>query len=455
MKKSQIIVKMINKGESEIVEFKNNFDNETIETLVSFANTKGGKIFIGVTDGGQTTGVKIGNETIQQWINEIKTKTQPSLIPDIEIIELFGKHVAVFDIQEYPVKPVSFKGRYYKRIKNSNHLISIEEVVNLHLKTFNTSWDYYIDTTHSIKDISLEKVNKFIDLTNKNRDVKIVDDPLSVLRKFELLRGDGISQACFLLFMKDISLLSGIEIGRFQTETLIKDGLRIKTDLFTEVEQGLNFIKKHINKKYIITGDAQREERWEYPLDAIREIVINAIVHRDYSKPSDSLIKIFDDRIEFYNPGKLSEGLTVKKLIEGNYISSIRNKQIADVFKESGIIEKYGSGIKRILKSFNISGLKMPQFKEEGEGFLVTVYNTTTQKTTQKNTQKTTQKKNIKHKIIDVIKKDKFATRSSIAETLQISPNTVKEYLAKLKKEMKIKRTGGDKGGFWEIIETN
>ncbi|MFH1540669.1 MAG: RNA-binding domain-containing protein, partial [Elusimicrobiota bacterium] len=260
MKKNQIIVKIIKKGESEIVEFKNNFDNETIETLVAFANTKGGKIFIGVTDGGRIAGAKIGNETTQQWLNEIKTKTQPALIPDVEIVEVSGKCVVVFDIQEYPVKPVSFRGRYYKRIKNSNHLIRIEEVVNLHLKTFNTSWDYYTDAMHSIKDISLEKVNKFIDLTNKNRDVKIVDDPLSVLRKFELLRKDGISQACFLLFMKDTSLLSSIEIGRFQTETLIKDSLRIRTDLFTEVEQILDFIKKHINKKYIITGNAQREE---------------------------------------------------------------------------------------------------------------------------------------------------------------------------------------------------
>ncbi|MFH1541071.1 MAG: winged helix-turn-helix transcriptional regulator, partial [Elusimicrobiota bacterium] len=109
--------------------------------------------------------------------------------------------------------------------------------------------------------------------------------------------------------------------------------------------------------------------------------------------------------------------------------------------------EKYGSGIKRILKSFSISGLKMPQFSEEGDGFLVTVRGTTTQKDTQK--------EDINRKIIDVIKKDKFATRVSLSKVLQISPNTVKEYLAKLKKEMKIKRIGGDKGGFWEIIKRN
>jgi ATP-dependent DNA helicase RecG len=78
-------------------------------------------------------------------------------------------------------------------------------------------------------------------------------------------------------------------------------------------------------------GDKQREERWDYPLEALREIVVNMIVHRDHMASSDSMIKIFDDRIEFFNPGCLMEGLSIKQLVRGNYISAIRNKQIASL----------------------------------------------------------------------------------------------------------------------------
>jgi ATP-dependent DNA helicase RecG len=174
--------------------------------------------------------------------------------------------------------------------------------------------------------------------------------------------------------MKENSLLSTIELGRFQSPTVIKDALTIKTDLIAEVEAVMDFIKKHLNKEYIITGKAQREERWTYPLDALREIVLNMIVHRDYAKSSDSIIKIFDNRIEFYNPGRLLPGLTVKKLLKGDYVSNVRNKQVAEIFKEMGLIEKDGSGIKRILTAFKSCGLKPPSFKEYGDGFMVIAF---------------------------------------------------------------------------------
>lgn len=156
--------------------------------------------------------------------------------------------------------------------------------------------------------------------------------------------------------------------------------------LISEVEAVMDFIKKHINKAYIITGNIQREERWDYPLDAVREIVVNAIVHRDYRDASDSVIKIFDDRIEFYNPGKLPEGLSIEKLLSGDYISTIRNKKIAEIFKEADMIEKYGSGIGRILDEFEEHGLPAPKFEEIGNGFRATAFKSTPQKIPPKRT---------------------------------------------------------------------
>ena len=371
--------KMLNAGESETVEFKLSFDREAIETLVAFANTSGGKVFIGVTNKGEIKGTEVGKETVKNWINDVKQYTSQAIIPDAEAIKIKGKNIVILSVQESPIKPVACRGRYYKRIKNSNHQLTASEVAAMHLRTFNTSWDYHIDALHTKKDISLKKVKAFIQQANANRESPIQDDPMTVLQKLELIRDGKITYACFLLFMSEESSLSTIELGRFQTDTIIKDGDTLKADLFSEVDGVVDFIKKHINKAYIITGRPQREERWDYPLNAIREIVINAVIHRDYTSSADSIIKVYDDKIEFFNPGKLPEGLTITKLLKGDYVSIARNKKIAEAFKSAGLIEKYGSGIKRILNGFKEYGLPTPEFREMSSGFMVTVYKKTEQ----------------------------------------------------------------------------
>ena len=371
------IKKTLNAGESETVEFKTSFDKDAIETLTAFANTKGGRVFIGVSDEGKIKGINLGKETVQSWINQVRQFTSQAIIPDIETVKINDKAIVILSVQEAPIKPVACKGRYYKRVKNANHQLSASEVATLHLSTFNTSWDFHIDEHHMKKDVSLKKVRVFIRQVNTNREMPIQDDPLTALEKFELIRNGKITYACFLLFMAEESSLSTIELGRFQTPIIIKDDLRLKTDLFAEVEGVMEFVRKHINKAIIVTGRPQHEERWDYPLDAIREIVINSIIHRDYSSSQDSVVKVYDDKIEFFNPGGLPAGLTVKKLLRGNYVSNARNKKIADAFKAAGLIEKYGSGIKRILDAFRAYGLPMPKFEEISGGFMVTAFKKT------------------------------------------------------------------------------
>ena len=107
-------------SESQHIEYKKSFGKETIISLVSFANTSGGKVVVGVGDNGTVYGIKIGPETIQRFLNEIKMATYPQLLPKILVEDRDGKKVIVFEVSEYPVKPVSFKNRYYKRVHNSN-----------------------------------------------------------------------------------------------------------------------------------------------------------------------------------------------------------------------------------------------------------------------------------------------------------------------------------------------
>ena len=169
--------------ENQHTEFKSSFNDAVIETVSAFVNTKGGKVYIGVDDLGQPIpNFSIGKESIQNWINEIKNKTQPGIIADIEPIVIQGKEIICVSVHEFPIKPVAFKGRYYQRVNGANHQLSSQEVADLHLKTYSSSWDYYPSQHYDIDSISLDKVVQFIDLANQIREVKIQDEPLKVLR---------------------------------------------------------------------------------------------------------------------------------------------------------------------------------------------------------------------------------------------------------------------------------
>jgi len=258
--------------ESETVELKSSFQDEVIQSLVAFSNTKGGSVYIGVNDEGKVTGVIIGKETVQQWINEIKNKTEPSLIPDTETIEIKGKAVVVLSIKEYPVKPVSVKGRYYKRTGNSNHLMSTAEVANMHLQTVNSSWDYYLRPGKSIADLSFDKVQKVIDVIVRRSPNNRIASLQEFLQKHELVKGDMISNACYLMFCKEENQYTAIQMGHFASETVIKDDVTTSNDILTEVDEVMSFVIKHISKEILISGQPENIEHWQYPLEGIREI---------------------------------------------------------------------------------------------------------------------------------------------------------------------------------------
>lgn len=287
------------------------------------------------------------------------------------------KQVVSLYVQEYPIKPVSVKGRYYKRQANSNHLMSAVEIADMSLQTKNSSWDYYLDAEHTINDIDFETVKRAIDQMNRH-GMTISELPMEYFRKKGLCDENGrLTFGSYLLFKCDEDLLTTIELGCFQDKDgiLIKDSARSKSNLVKQVDDVMDFVKKHINMAVLITSNqVENLQKWDYPLEAIREIVLNMIVHRDYRSAADSVVKVFPDHIEFYNPGTLPNGMTIEELMSNRYKSQPRNKQIADIFKDMGDIEKYGSGIKRVVGKFIAEGLPMPKWELVSDGVCVTVW---------------------------------------------------------------------------------
>lgn len=214
----------------------------------------------------------------------------------------------------------------------------------------------------------------------------------------------------------------------------LKDSDRSKTDLLAQIDEVMNFIRKYINKEVIITGNAQNTPRWLYPMEAIREIVMNMIIHRDYRSASDSIVKIHDNKIEFFNPGRLPDHITVEDLLSNNYSSEPRNKLIADFCKDLGLIEKYGSGIRRVLELIHISGLPQPEFRNLSGGFRVTLFSGV-------------------EKIINAIHLNPFITQRELVELTGLTRRGIEQNMRSLRDKGIIRRIGPDKGGHWEIIK--
>ena len=475
------------------VEFKTSFNEEVIISLVAFSNATGGSVYVGIADDGEVKGVSIGKESIANWINEIKSKTAPVIIPDVELIEVEDKTVVVFKVFEYPIKPVSIKGRYYKRVKNANQLLTITEVVNLHLHSINSSWDTYPDVSHTLEDISLEKVQNCIEMLREKGSL-ITDSPHSFLLKFRLLHENSPTNAAYLMFKNDYSIATTIELGRFQNNITIKDTARTQSDIIAQVNEVMEFVKKHINLEIIITGEPQNIQKWQYPLEAIREIVLNMIIHRDYRSSSDSIVKIFNDKIEFFNPGRLPDTISIENLLSNNYKSTPRNKKIADFFKELGLIEKYGSGIQRVIGYFKEENRPLPEFKNISDGFQVTFFAFEPENIVKKGTEKILKKgtenrieKEARNSVEkgNLIEKDaKKGTEKSVKKGIEkltknqqlilgsiiqnphikikelttivgIGESKIKANLSTLKTKGFIERIGADKGGHWKIIKND
>jgi ATP-dependent DNA helicase RecG len=372
------IGKILSFGESVTVEFKEGFDREVIETVTAFSNTRGGVIFIGVNDKGEVKGLSIGRETLKGWANQISQATEPTVIPEVDTEELNGKTIVLVRVQEFPLKPVATRGRCFRRVSNSNRQMSPQEIAQMHLHATGSSWDALPATDATIEDIDVEKVNKYIQEASATGRRKFGDnqDPINLLEKLELVRDGKPTWASILLFGKrPQSPLTQAQVhcGRFKEETIIVDDRLIEGSIIDQIDEVMDFIRKNINVRFLITGESRRDEVWDYPLDALREAVVNALCHRDYGQPSDIQIKIYDDRILVWSPGLLPFGITIEELYQQAHSSQPRNKLIAQVFYDISLIERYGSGTLRMISACVNASLPEPVFEERFGGVLVTL----------------------------------------------------------------------------------
>jgi len=362
--------KLVASGETERVEFKEEANEHFYKTVSALANTKGGIILLGVDKNGRPRGVESSGKLLEDLTNRIVNKL--SVYPEIETMDMEVKRVLAFKVAR-TAYPVSYEGRYYERVGNTTREMSPQKLRAFMLSSL--PWDS-ITNDFSFDEIDTESVGHFIRLAvakNRLTDVSLDDPPFMTLEKLELISGGKLTNGAVLLFGKNPQkhfINHCVRIGRFKTETIIIDDKWAKGNLFEQFEETLNVLKQYIAVRYEIIG-IQREDIWDYPIPALREAVLNSLIHRDYFNIANFItIKVYDDHIWFSNPGRLPEGITIEEL-KRPHSSHLRNPLIAKAFYLTGYIEQYGSGTVRMVEWMKESGLPEPEYKEEMGGFSV------------------------------------------------------------------------------------
>ena len=478
----------IENREMSRLELKESFGAECIETACAFANAAGGYVVIGVDDRGVPSKNKLRDEGLRDYENRISTATEPSVAVDAEKVLFRGHELIVLRVQENPLKPVACKGRCFIRKGSVNHQMTPAEIAECHLKSTGGSMDAVFVPGATKDDLDMDAVREYMHIAVKckRRDFDLDEDPWRILLKIGLVESeDEITRAAYLLFAKDPQEKFGqakIHAGLVRGGSLIIDNRMIRGRIYKQVDEALSFVQRDIKVRFEISGKAARDEYWDYPLDAVRETIANAVCHRDYGIGNDIQLKISEDQLSVWSPGLLPFDAPMEVIMNPDHRSHPRNRLIAQIFFDMGIIEQYGSGIDRIKRECMKNGSPFPEWKESEGGFLTTyqirdkkveaLANGENQRKSSgvneragemsgvalKTALKTALKDDndeIVAKILAVYKEianNTTISLSAVAEKVGLSARTVDEYVGIMKSAKVLRRKGGRKFGEWEIL---
>src|SRR3989344_1610604 len=346
---------ILQEGEGLKLEFKESLSSLDKE-FVAFANSSGGRIFLGVSDSGKIKGINITNK-LKSEIQDIANNCDPKIKIKLEVFE----NILIIHVEECSDKPYKCSSGFYLRQGPNSQKMKRDEIIDLIHDSGKIRFDAKINNKFDInKDLDKNKLTKFLQLAKitKNLSTKEILTNLSVAEK----NGKKVimNNAGILLFAKEPEKFIR---QNFVTCVLYKgtekvdviDRKDFKNDLLENYENAFAFLRQHLRLEYEIKGYGPRKEIPEIPYEALREAVINALIHRDYFEDRFGVfVEIFDDRVEITNKGKL---LFDRK--ELGKISVPRNPIIFDMFHRLHLIEKIGSGINRIRRQIKEGGLKV------------------------------------------------------------------------------------------------
>jgi ATP-dependent DNA helicase RecG len=355
--------------ESETVELKKSLSQleKALKTACAFANHKGGAIYFGIDEQTNSVVGQVATDSnIKNISQQIRQRISPQIIPSIEVIKIEKKPVIKVTISKFGNDIHYFDGKPYKRSGTETVVMSPNEIKKLIIDASKFEWDSQICEEAKLDDLDKKKISNYLKLRQESRktDAKINIPQLTFLKNIKAIEDRKPTNAGVLFFAKNPLIHiphAQIRCARIKgTENFndILDRLDCSGTIWEMILQSEEFIKKNIRYSGIRSEKFQRTDKYEYPIKALREALINAVIHRDYLNKADVRVFIFDDRIEIINPGSFPEGVTPDKPLH-KPVCAILSNYMYDI----GFIEKYGSGINLEKSLCKENGNEQPKYE--------------------------------------------------------------------------------------------
>ena len=470
-------------GESKNVEFKEDLPEKGIKymkSVVAFANGTGGKIIFGVADKTREV-VGFDKEDVFKKIdaiaNAVSDSCEPAIIPDITAQTIDGKTVIVVEVSEgrqrpYYIKALGREGGVYVRVAGTTRLADEYMIKELLFEGSNRHFDQALCTGLTITDEEIDGLCKAMreqaikNAHSEEQKVSVKDVGRQQLRSWGILierDGKDYPSNAFAILTGCGVLHTATQCGVFKgkTKEVFVDRREYDGPLWEQIEEAYQFVLRNIHLGAAFEG-VYRQDVYEIPPDAIRELIINAMVHRSYLDHGTIQIAIYDDRLEITSPGKLPMGQTIERMKEG--YSKIRNEALAYAFSYMNLIEHWGSGIPRIIGKVKAAGLREPEFIGGDVDLRINIYRNQSAANNATNNAKinangtkngvnapTTKEQEQVKKLLDVIVQNPSATQAYYAEQIGVSKRTVSRIFVSLQEKGVLMQTGTKRKSNWVV----
>lgn len=355
--------------ENKTTEFKREYVEDIKNTIVAFANCDGGTLYIGVNDDGTVCGIDNVDGTMLRVTNAIRDAVRPDITMFVECRNdvMDEKPVVCVTVQRGTARPYYLHGKgirpegVYVRQGASTVPATDAAILNMIKETSGDSYEVARSLNQNLT------FNKAIDFFKKRK----VEFGKAQMRTLHLVGDDDMYTNLAFLLSEQCTHMIKLAVFEGSRKSVFKDRKELSGSLLEQLEEAFDYIDRYNRTRAEFSG-LDRLDMRDYPPEAIREALLNAIVHRDYSFSSATLISIFEDRIEFVTIGGLVKGITLDDVKLG--VSVLRNQYLANIFYRLRLIEAYGTGILKINECYEDYAMK-PIIETTGNAFKITLPN--------------------------------------------------------------------------------
>ena len=357
--------------EQQNLEWKESWRDDYLRWICGFANAEGGTLVIGRNDQGLAVGVANAARLLEEIPNKVRDVL--GIMVAVNLLLEDGKELLEIRVDPYP-SPVSYKGEYHYRSGSTKQELKGAALSHFLLKKQGLHWDGVPVPFVGVADLDSRVLGQFRALAAKSQRLSaemLQESDASLLEKLHLLERDYLKRAAVLLFHADPERYVGgayVKMGFFESNVDLRHQDEVHGDILSQVGKAIDTLKAKYLKAWISYEGLQRIETYPVPEPALREALLNAVVHKDYASAIPIQISVYPDKLMIWNPGQLPPQWTVERLLM-KHASAPFNPDVASAFFRVGMIESWGRGIERMVETCRQAGLADPVFLAETSGF--------------------------------------------------------------------------------------